>query len=245
MAEEEEKKKKCPAGAPLWMCTFADMMSLLLCFFVLLLSFSNQDKVSFAKMAGSMKDAFGSQKTEDNFPSTGEQMISPDFKAVPINVREEIQEAVAEMEAAGMIESAETSEGLVVRVKEQLAFDSGRAEIKPEFILLLDKIGKTIARAESVVVVNGHTDDIAVSGGQFRSNWGLSTARAVAVVEHWTRTLKIPPGRLSAAGYADGRPIANNTTPDGRARNRRVEFIIKPVEGANQAFSGISRIKTP
>lgn len=239
MAEEEVKKKKAPAGAPLWMCTFADMMSLLLCFFVLILSFATLDEVKFVKVSGSMKDAFGVQKEASPFSPQGEVMLSPMFQAVPFDVKQEIMDIANEFTASGMVEAAETKEGLVVRVDEGLAFASGKAEISPRFLELLDKIGKVVATAEADVVVNGHTDNVPIgSGGEFKSNWSLSTARSVAVVEYWEKKLALPASRLSAVGYAAGKPIASNNTEEGRAKNRRVEFLIRPTRGG-QAFSGI------
>lgn len=245
MAEDEPKKQKCPSGAPGWMCTFADMMSLLLCFFVLLLSFANMDEVKFAKVSGSLKDAFGVQTSEIiEISPTGELMLAPNFEMVPFDVRQALQEIIDEVADSGLVESAETKEGIVVRVKEQLAFESGKAMLKANFIPLLDKIGKVVAKAEANVVVNGHTDNVLLKkdNNDFRSNWGLSTARAVAVVEYWSKKYRIPSRYLSAVGYADGQPIASNNSAEGRAKNRRVEFIIKPGTGG-QAFSGIEELQ--
>jgi len=244
MAEDEPKEKKCPAGAPLWMCTFADMMSLLLCFFIILLSFSNMDEPSFAKMSGAMKDAFGAQRQREIIdPAGGKMMISPNFETVPLDPRQELENIVEEFSQSGMVEIAETSEGIVIRVKEPLAFDSGKADLKPQFIELLDKIGKVAAASEAEVMVNGHTDNIVIRREQgFRNNWELSSARAVAVVEYWQKKFNIPASRLVAAGFADGKPIVSNITEEGRAKNRRVEFVVKPAKGG-EAFSGISELQ--
>lgn len=242
MAEDPPKPKKCPAGAPLWMCTFADMMSLLLCFFIILLSFSNMDEPSFVKLSGTMKDAFGAQKKEQVSESSGDMMLSPSFESVPFNPRDELEEIIDQFPLPGMVEFAETSEGLLVRVKEKLGFDSGRAEIKPQFITLLDQIGKVIATSEAEVVVNGHTDNIIPHDkAAFKSNWELSTARAVAVVEYWQKKFNIPSSQLVAAGLADGKPIISNITEEGRTKNRRVEFVIKPRKDG-PAFSGIKEL---
>ncbi|MGV1099453.1 OmpA family protein [Thiovibrio sp. JS02] len=244
MAEDEPKEKKCPAAAPAWMCTFADMMSLLLCFFVVLLSFSHMDEPSFAKMSGAMKDAFGVQRTKQVYdPAGGELMLSPSFETVPFDPRQELERIVEEFSQSGLVESAETEEGILIRVKEPLAFDSGKAELKPQFIALLDKIGKVASTSEADVAVHGHTDNVMLRKETgFRNNWELSTARAVAVVEYWQKKFMIPAGRLSATGYADGKPIISNNTEEGRAKNRRVEFIIKPAKGG-EAFSGIEELQ--
>lgn len=243
MAEDPPKQKKCPSGAPLWMCTFADMMSLLLCFFIILLSFSNMDEPSFIKLSGTMKDAFGAQKKKEFTESaSGDLMISPSFESVPFNPYEELEEIVEKFAKSDTVAIAKTSEGIIIRVKEQLAFDSGKAEIKPQFSELLDRIGKVIISSEADMVVNGHTDNIIPQENSgFKNNWELSSARAVAVVEYWQSKFKIPSSQLIAAGLADGKPIISNITEEGRAKNRRVEFIFKTTKGG-QAFSGIEEL---
>jgi chemotaxis protein MotB len=243
MAQDEPKKKKAPAGAPLWMCTFADMMSLLLCFFVLILTFATLDEVKFVKVSGSLKDAFGVQKDEEIFTPLGQTMISPMFRTVPFDVRQEVMDIVKELSASGLVEAAETKEGIVVRVDEALAFASGKAELQPRFQELLDRIGKVIAAAEADVVVNGHTDNVPLRpGGEFSSNWTLSAARSVAVVEYWEKKFAMPAARFSAVGHAAGKPVASNNSEEGRGKNRRVEFLIRPGPGG-QAFIGIGELQ--
>ncbi len=244
MADEETKKQKCPAGAPAWMCTFADMMSLLLCFFVLILSFSSLDQVSFDRVAGSLKDAFGVQREFIVWqPPEGQDMISPDFESVPFDVKKEIMEIIAAEVNAGMIEVEEDATAITLRVKDKLAFASGEAKINEAFMPILNKLGKVAEESEAHVIVSGFTDNVPLrKDAPFRSNWALSAARAVAVVEYWTRTFKIPSSRLSAVAYADGRPIASNKTAAGRERNRRVEFRISPTK-AGQAFEGIEELR--
>lgn len=243
MAEDEPKKKKCPAGAPAWMCTFADMMSLLLCFFVLILSFANLDEVEFAKVTGSLKDAFGVQKEEMVFTSpSGELMLAPSFEMIPFDVRQELMEVLEAEREAGIVDAEEVRDSLIIRVKDTLVFESGKADILPTFMMILDKIGKIVKEADATIVVSGHTDNVPVMKGKpFKTNWGLSTARAVEVVEYWSSKYKIFPSRLSAVGYADGRPVATNNTPQGRAKNRRVEFEVKP-NVSSSAFQGIEEL---
>jgi len=239
-----EKKKKCPpVGAPVWMCTFADMMSLLLCFFVLLLSFSTMDKQKYEEMVGSLEKAFGTQREKPllGMPQ-GQEMISPEMPGQPIDLTLHVQivQTMGQEIKNGLIEVTEDEEGVTLRVKESVAFDSGRAVIKPRFLQLLDKLGQLVAKLDADVVVSGHTDDTPLKkDADFASNWGLSTARAVNVVEYWAKKYRIPASRLAAVGYADGHPLADNRTAEGRARNRRVEFMIRGKEGGEKAFGGI------
>ncbi|PLX49625.1 MAG: flagellar motor protein MotB [Desulfobulbaceae bacterium] len=231
MADEKGKCPECKPGAPAWMCTFADLMSLLLCFFVLLLSFAVMDQQTFKRVAGSMKDAFGVQRqkpVEDI--KQGSEMISANFKTVPLQVQIDVAKHFQEEVAGGDMETEFDPYGLILRIKGNVAFESGRAELREEFLPLLDKIGRLAQRAELMVEVSGHTDDVPLRPDQdtFSSNWSLSSARAVAAVEYLVEKFQLPPARLAAVGYAYGQPIASNSSAEGRARNRRVEFKIKP-----------------
>ncbi|MFC1513083.1 flagellar motor protein MotB [Thermodesulfobacteriota bacterium] len=240
-----EKKKKCPPkGAPLWMCTFADMMSLLLCFFVLLLSFANMDETKFEEVAGSLEKAFGTQRDRPLLGTPmGEEMISKEFAGQPIDLTVQVQivQSMAEEMKDGLIEVEEDENGVTVRVKESVAFDSGRSVLKPRFQKVLDKLGKLFAPMEVDIEVSGHTDDTPLKKtGEYASNWGLSTARAVNVVEYWVRNYKIAASRLSAVGYADGHPLTSNATAVGRAKNRRVEFKVRGKGEGESAFEGFN-----
>ena len=243
MAEEEPPKKQDGGGAPEWMCTFADLMSLLLCFFVLLLSFSTMDNMKYKQVAGSMKNAFGLQKElKVNETPMGQQILSQEFQTVPLDVQVMLQKNIQQEVNAGIVEVEHSAEGMTLRVKGEVAFDFGSAVIRPQFKILLDKLAKVVAKYDVHFEVGGHTDNVPVrQGGEFTSNYDLSARRAVAVVEYWRTRMNIPPEKLSAAGYADGVPLASNATEEGRARNRRVEFKIRPLHG-QFAFNGIPDI---
>jgi chemotaxis protein MotB len=240
------RKQKVSSGAPLWMCTFADMMSLLLCFFVLILSFSVMDKPTFVKVAGSLDRAFGIQKEN---PYTGnprtEAMISPSFDSVPLESRFQrtLVEVVENEIKTGLVEVEQEEDGLVLRVKEPVAFDSGSDEIKPQFRPFLDKLGKAVVELNAEVIVSGHTDDRRLrKDAPFASNWSLSASRAVKVVEYWEGRFDMLPRQLAATGYAHGRPLTDNITPEGRAANRRVEFKLMPSKEGT-VFEGITIIE--
>ncbi len=231
MADEECKQEECPPGAPVWMCTFADLMSLLMCFFVLLLSFATMDARKYKQVAGSMKDAFGVQQQDPvEGMQQGNEMISSSFETIPLQVQIKMAKEFGQESADGTVQVDYSPQGLILRVKGTLGFDAGRAKIKKEFHPLLNKIGMMAQKADLIIEVSGHTDNAPLQKGRssFKTNWGLSAARAVAVVDYWRRTLDLPPQRLAAIGYAYGQPIATNATPEGRAKNRRVEFKIRP-----------------
>lgn len=229
--EADQKKEEPAAGSPRWMTTFADLMSLLLVFFVLLLSFSVLDNQRFKEVAGSMKDAFGVQRTRMDLDTIkGVEIISPEFPTVPLDVQLEIMEVIEEQVNARQIEAEYEPDRLILRVNEAVAYDSGSSTIKQQFRIILDKLGKKLATLEVKVMVNGHTDNQPVNpAGPFKSNWSLSAARATSVVEYWLEAGLLDPDRLSVMGYADRQPLATNETPVGRAKNRRVEFVITPL----------------
>ena len=245
MADDQVKKQECPPGSPVWMCTFADLMSLLLCFFVLLLSFSVMDAQKFKMVQGSMENAFGVQRTThavDN-PSSP-NIISMQMPTTPIAVKimKRLDEELSEEMASGLIDVEGTGNGILLRMKDSLAFEFGKATIRKQFFPILDKIGKILVEIEAKVTVNGHTDNVPLrKDGLFSSNWSLSAARSVAVVDYWDGKFDIPTHRMAAAGYADGVPLDGNDTPEGRAKNRRVEFKIELPQTA-LTFKGLKEL---
>lgn len=229
----EEKKQKCPTGSPAWMTTFADLMSLLMCFFVLLLSFSELDRKKFKVVAGSMEKAFGIQKQMPVMESPrGQQIISKEFQTVPFDIQTRIMDLISEEIGSGVIDVEPAPAELTLRIKDSVAFDFGKAVIRQEFYPVLDKLGKIFKEMEVQVLVGGHTDNIPMrQGADFKSNWDLSAIRAVNIVEYWIKKFNMPPGKFSATGFADGQPLVENITPELRSKNRRVEFKIKPLQG--------------
>lgn len=124
------------------------------------------------------------------------------------------------------VEIEEKEGGIVVRFPEKTAFPPGRDVITDAFAPMLRKLAGVIARSGGTVVVSGHTDNAPISTERFRSNWDLSTARAVSVVHYILANTDIPPSRMTAQGFADSRPLAPNDSPENRAKNRRVELAI-------------------
>ncbi len=225
-------------GAPMWVVTFADLATLLLTFFVLLLSFSNQDIIKFREMLGSVQGAFGVKvKREGEFQSVLTGNAEEDKKKAEEEKKEKIVRQLKEVgesmkravDKSGLQKSSDvvaTPEGIRVRVKGESLFASGSYKIKPEARKLLNNLARIIRNSKFQLVVEGHSDNVPVSGGLYKSNWELSGARA-AVVTRYLISRKAPKNRLKAAGYADVRPIAPNDTAEGRAKNRRVEFLVR------------------
>ena len=116
--------------------------------------------------------------------------------------------------------------GLVLRLNNSILFDAGSADIKKDAIVTIDEIIDTIAKIDNNIIVEGHTDSTPIKNNKFPSNWELSTARATNIIAYMIKTKKIEPKRLSAVGYGEYMPVADNTSNEGRLLNRRVDIII-------------------
>ncbi|GFP33266.1 chemotaxis protein MotB [Candidatus Hakubella thermalkaliphila] len=114
----------------------------------------------------------------------------------------------------------------MLEIQDQILFDSGRAEIRQEAQVLLQKVAGIIAEVPNQIVVEGHTDNVPINTAQFPSNWELSVSRAVRVVRFFSEQQKLPAKRFIASGHGEFQPVATNLTVAGRAQNRRVNIII-------------------
>lgn len=226
---------KVDPGAPKWVVTFGDLMSLLLCFFVLLLSFSEMDRQKYKQVAGSMEKAFGIQRKDKvmGVPK-GMKMIAKDFdqEIIVTRIKEAIGREIDEIENTQLsdlkdqIDIEASEEEVTIRLMGESTFDSGKAEIRPQMKPLLKKVAGLIAATKSDIIIAGHTDNVPMRGGPFRNNLRLSTARAAAVAEYMLSVSKLDPKRLSTMGFGEYRPIVSNETSDGREKNRRVEIVL-------------------
>jgi len=240
-------QEEAEEGAPAWMATFADMSTLLLTFFILLLSFANMDAQKFREMLGSVKDAFGVQKEsfgdyraqsslavefstqqdrtgeKDAGEAQGKEGQAPSMEqALSI-----IQAMFQELGAAAEVSLDE--EGVTVRIDGKLLFLSGSAELRSDAAVVMDRVAALLEKYTFDLFILGHTDSVPIETTQFPSNWELSGARASAALRYLVGR-GLDPRRLVAVGFADSRPIDSNATPEGRARNRRVEFLFKSPE---------------
>jgi chemotaxis protein MotB len=229
---EFEVQDTPPEGAPDWIVTFADLMSLLLTFFVLLLSFSNMEIVKFRTMAGSVRNALGLKSEFDlaDIPMGNKLLPYEDPKegegdsSNSQGLREELE---AMLRDAGLPEKASvrmTSRGVALYIEGDILFDSGSAALRPEAWRILDSIGEMLPRVGYRVDVQGHSDAVPISTPAFPSNWELSASRAGRAVRYFVEK-GVPADRFRAIGLAETRPVAPNDTAKGRANNRRVEFL--------------------
>lgn len=254
-------QKSESAGVPAWVMTFADLMTLLMCFFVLLLAFSEMDAAKFKELSGSMKDAFGVQtEVQVRTIPKGTSVIAREFspgRPEPTAMNEVRQftldsnqntldalerrkkdeadtDAHAKRIRAALKDEIENGDvavqtdgaKVIIHVLENASFESGMADVRTAFIPVLEKISLLIDNNSGTVTVSGHTDNVPISNERFRSNWELSTSRAVSVAHELLRKATIDEGRVAVTGHADTKPRADNDTAENRAKNRRVDISI-------------------
>jgi len=364
---DQAPAKVVQEGLPGWVMTFADLMSLLMCFFVLLLAFSELDVSKYKEMAGSMKNAFGVQReVKVREPPKGINIIAREFSpgrptptimnvirqmttddmrvnldlgkerrppvptpkaehepdrdstskpqeradqkagltdaqkkqleqakklaAVRLQQKLKTEQQLGNMHAqqkkagsmdqksleelikakvaaekrrklehsakliskalgreikAGSVDVETEGQKIIIRVREQASFGSGRAELKGAFRPILERVANILKDSEGKIIVAGHTDNVPIYTERFRSNWELSAARAVSVAHEMMLATRIPSDRFLVQGFADTKPMAKNDTPAKRASNRRVEIILQQGEDKPSNDAGISGKKPP
>jgi chemotaxis protein MotB len=227
-----KKTKKSAEGAPAWMVTYSDLVTLLLTFFVLLLSMANMDPIKFLKVANSMRSAFGiigKVETIDIAPKVINIAPLPENDMAQ-RVYKRIQTQLNRLKLDRDITLVIDRGAVVLRVDNTLLFNPGRADIQPAAFPMLRHIADLVRPLPFHLRTEGHTDSV----GNEDANWDLSMDRATAVVKFLASEKLYPLDRMAAVGYGSQRPIAPNDTPENRALNRRVEFILESMGGYNE-----------
>ncbi|MDA8164993.1 MAG: OmpA family protein [Desulfobacteraceae bacterium] len=229
-----------------WLVSYADFITLLFAVFVTLYAMSMVDKKKVEEVKASIQSAFGI------IPGTGSPVINivnssgaPQLQVLdnpkipevqpqwPVyaeagdfaRIKEEIEAQLEKAGAQGGVKLAINERGLVISLKEAGFFASGSAEVQPQSKPILDKIAASISGYANDLRVEGHTDNVPISSPTFASNWELSTARACTIVR-FLISRGFSGNKLSATGYGEYRPIADNRTEEGRMKNRRVDIVI-------------------
>jgi chemotaxis protein MotB len=231
-----------------WLVSYADFITLLFAFFVVMFASSQTDKAKVQLVSDSVRDALekGGMRaavreilggTVDEIGKGNAQMKGPggsEPKDTPVPSQDaellpSLHYLTAELDQEirdGKIEVHMEARGLVISLKQATYFPSGGDTIAPETLGSIEKIATSIHDLPNLVRLEGHTDSVPIHTGRFRSNWELSAARSIAMLELFSGTYQIPRERLAIAGYADTVPIAPNDTEENRARNRRVDIVI-------------------
>ena len=217
-----------------WLNSYADMVTLLWTFFILLFAVSVLNAKKFESVVGSLHQAFGVLdgttqgllKNVGATPSDIELGTAARELALLEAAGEEFEQELERAGLQGKVSIEMDARGLIFRFQDSVLFDLGSADIRADARPLLLKVGDLIKKVTNPVRVEGHTDDWPISTERFPSNWELSTGRAASVVRFLIENLSFTPKRLEAAGYGQERPIESNATAEGRQRNRRVDILL-------------------
>lgn len=229
MARKKREDPPAP-GAPLWMTTYGDLMTNLLCLFVLLYSFSIIDSQKFESAMISIQSSLGILDSGRGInPSTMYDDITreiEDFQNLEEKLTTYLEDNDLNMDVMVQMESR----GLVLRFQDNVLFDPGSAVLKPESKEILDYLGGFLIEPEfenKHVRIEGHTDTTPVGrNSKYATNWELSVARSASGVRYLVEELNLDPQRFSAAGYGEYHPVAPNDTPENKAKNRRIDIVI-------------------
>lgn len=228
-------------GAPEWMATFADLVTLLMCFFVLLFAMSSIQEETFKELVQSLRTALGVQELPE--AGTREGLIMDNTRPEEREkqkeavdelggmVQKEVEEIVSDVKElimynklGGMVNVQESDVGAVITISDVVLFPPGGAKMVPEGLEIMAQVAQVLAQFRYPIHVAGHTDTSPIHTATFPSNWELSTRRASEVVRYLV-SRGIDPRMMAAHGYAQFRPVDTNDTAQGRAKNRRVEIV--------------------
>ncbi len=251
-----------------WLVSYADFITLLFAFFVVLFAFAKADQKKPAQVSVAIDTALNAlsvfhdtARAADGEPGNtsgigqrqipidvviGEAVVSPGTVRVGLDhIKHELEKTLSRQIGQRVITIQMGRDGLVISLREAGFFNSGSAVPRPETLGILRQIANSLGRAPYDVRVEGHTDNIPVHNAEFDSNWELSSARATRIARTFIDLNAIPADRLSAAGYAEFHPVASNETVEGRAENRRVDLVIMPRTQVNFAAAGTANPAGP
>lgn len=216
-----------------WLVSYADFITLLFAFFTSMYAISTANEGKFRAMSQSLHTAFSeSIFTTSGQPGGGSSFIK-DMKPTMLtesdiytNKFRKLSDALKEIQKQGRLTLLVEEQKLTIRISEGILFEPSSDEFIKDGLPVLDEIAEILRDTPNSVKIEGHTDNIPTNTERFPSNWDLSSARAVKILKHFISAHKYDPVKLSATGYGEYRPITSNDTPEGRARNRRVDIMV-------------------
>jgi len=230
MARRRQKEPEMLPDPESWMGTFADLVSLMLTFFILLISMSTLDKTGLSDISTYFKRAVSvlnaGEKTEMQMisPFEMQRIVTPRelMLAMRQNSRKVLQDSTLEHKVKAII----LKDQLILRMSDAVLFEPGRADVDPKHDAALKKLARMLAASPGMIRVEGHSDTGKLpADSPFPDPWSLSLARAASVL-HVLEREGVNPYRLSLAGYGPSRPVSSEATPYGRAKNRRVDIVL-------------------
>lgn len=241
MAKFEKQQK---AGLPDWMGTYGDLVTLLLCFFIMLFATAEVDAGKFEILLQAFNPSvldytgadhiLGEMNKDDNNEMSdyfAEEIV---YQAELKGLEESLMQFIKEEQLEESIDVIRDNDKVTLRFSSSLLFASGKATLKDDVKPHLQKISKTLPEGYDIQI-EGHTDNLKINNHEFASNWELSAFRGINVLKYLVNSCGIDSNRLSVAGYGEFRPIADNNTPEGRSKNRRVDIILFKSEKVEKA----------
>lgn len=226
LSEDEEHPDR-------WVVSYADFVTLLFAFFTTMYAVSHVDSGKVEMFAGSMRTALKVGGAVAAAPVIdGITPVAPDV----VGLERDFRQVVESGRFGRYVDVRRDRRGVVLSIGGQFLFDPGQARIRQDALSVLASLAAALKRAPYGLAIEGHTDNMPLAGGEgaFRDNWELSTARAVNVLRYFVEGQGLDPARCSASGYAEFRPVAPNETPEGRAKNRRVDIIVRAGRSAEK-----------
>lgn len=227
-------------GRERWLVSYADFITLLFAFFVVMYALSSINEGKYRVLTQSLNQAFGSKSQEN---SSGPMLVSPPslvnneaarLRAESLNRKRErkmrelasaLQSALAPLDSKGPLRVSQTTKGIVVEIGASALFQPADAKLEPQAVEILSTAAKVLTASDNMLRIEGHTDSIPIATPVYPSNWELSAARASAVAKLFVEN-GVQASRIGVTGYAANRPVDTNATSDGRARNRRVTLLV-------------------
>lgn len=256
------KSEDTPDNHERWLVSYADFITLLFAFFVVMYALSSVNEGKYRVLSNSMTAAF--RNASDNSQNPQPVVLTPPIPGIPrLNpaarqaeaarqaaeaekqerrdkmrkIAEEVLQVMAPLIDEGKVRIVENGRGVTIEISDSVLFALGQAELTPLSAQAMRAIAQVLAPTDFPVTIEGHTDNAPINTLQFPSNWELSALRATTVLRLFAAS-GIAPERLTAIGYADTRPVEANTSTEGRARNRRVSILIDSLQEEKKAGPG-------
>ncbi len=211
-----------------YIITYADLITLLLGFFIILYAMSSIDKAEYSRAVSALGNVFGTTSAGNFVQNTYTPMNMQQFG--PSNghraLKRTLQRVINENKVENSVKLIDGERGITIRILDDILFPSGSADLSPESKRVLNELGKILKELPNDIRIEGHTDNRQINTKQFPSNWHLSVARATNTAYFLMTAQKLLPDKVSIVGYSEYRPVATNDTPEGRRLNRRVDIII-------------------
>ncbi|MGL4345831.1 MAG: OmpA/MotB family protein [Cellulosilyticaceae bacterium] len=228
-----KKKKPKKENNERWLLTYSDLITLLMIFFVVMYTMSSVDSQKYAQLSNSLSGIFSGspyvigEGGTLNPPTTSTASTSTTPQPSKTEqIKKDVQMYLATNKLKNEVDMRIEPRGLVISLKENAFFESGKADLLPAYEQNILEISKMLAQLGNDIVVEGHTDNQPIHNSAFASNWELAAIRAINVVELLINKGQLNPNKLSAVSYGEYRPVAPNTTADGRAKNRRIDIVL-------------------